>query len=119
MFPSMPASPSQARRRARELTLETWLVQELCDQVGLWLPCTPAPQNTHPHKHTLSSPAPLPFPSTQGPLSSAVYGGRFTEMGRRPGGGGTNLLAVLMRARDVAAAMEWLHARGVCHGDLK
>ncbi len=44
-----------------------------------------------------------------------LYSGRFSDVAT----GAPHALALLLRARDVAAGMAYLHARGVCHGDLK
>lgn len=50
-----------------------------------------------------------------GPLSTALYSGRFSQVvNTKP-----DMAALLLRARDVACGMEYLHARGICHGDLK
>lgn len=50
-----------------------------------------------------------------GPLSRASVGGMFGG----PSGSGLNWESVLMRARDVARGMTYLHSLHVCHGDLK
>ncbi|GBF97019.1 hypothetical protein Rsub_09492 [Raphidocelis subcapitata] len=53
---------------------------------------------------------------TDGGSESGGCGGRA---GSRAGGGAPNLAKVLVRLREVAAGMVYLHARNVLHGDLK